>query len=126
MPLVFKKDDKWENLGSIDEFFSSYGDCSVSIDDINEPNIRLSIVSNQEIEFKLLCSTSLSSIIRQNGGFPLGMGKYIIYKITEGNGSKYIRVSQSIEIDVNHPESERLEHLLKGNVIKVFKIEELK
>lgn len=126
MPIVFKKDDKFEDLGSIEEFLSSYGDCSVSIDDIDEPNIGLTIVSNQEIEFKILCSTPLSSIIRQNGGFPEGMEKYRILKITKDDGSKYIRVSQSIDIDGSHPDSERLERTLKGNVRQFFKIEDLR
>lgn len=125
MSLVFKKEDKFEDLGSIEEFLSSYGDCSVSIDDIDEPNIRISIVSNQEIEFKILCSTPLSSIIRQNGGFPEGMEKYRILKITKDDGSKYIRVSQSVDIDVSHPDSEKQERILKGNVKQIFKIENL-
>lgn len=125
MPLVFKKDDKFEDLGSIEEFFSDYGDSSVSIEDIDEINIRLTIVSNQEIKFEILCSTPLSSIIRQNGGFPDGMEKYRILKITKDDGRKYIRVSQSIDIDGSLPDSERLENTLKGNVRKFFKIEDL-
>jgi hypothetical protein len=125
MPIVFKKDDKFEDLGSIEEFFSGYGDSSVSIEDIDEINIRLTIVSNQEIKFEILCSTRLSSIIRQYGGFPDEMEKYRILKITKNDGSKYIRVSQSIDIDGSLPDSEILEKRLKGNVRQFFKIEDL-
>jgi hypothetical protein len=122
MPLIFKKDDKFEDLGSIEDFFSSYGDCSVSIDNIDEPNIRLTIVSEQ------FCSNPLSSIIRQNGGFPEGMGKYRILRITKEDGSSYIRLSQSIDIDASQPSSEieRLEKTLKGNIRHFIKIENLK
>lgn len=128
MPLIFKKDDKFEDLGSLEEFLSSYGNSSVSIDNIDEPNIRLTIVSEQEIEFKLYCSNPLSSIIRQNGGFPEGMEKYRILRITKEDGSSYIRVSQSIDIDASQPSSEieRLEKTLKGNIRHFIKIENLK
>ena len=128
MPLIFKKDDKFEDLGSIEEFFSSYGDCSVSIDDIDEPNIRLTIISEQDIEFNLFCSKSLSNIIRQNGGFPEGMGKYRILRITKEDGRNYIRVSQSVDIDasVDNPEIERLINTMKGNIRQFIKIDNLK
>jgi len=128
MPLLFKKDDKFEDLGSVEEFFSRYGDCSVSIDDIDEPNIRLTIISNQEIEFKLLCSNALSEIIRQETGFPKGMERYRILRITKNDGTSYIRVSQSIDIDLNQANSEIqvLEKTLKGNKRFVLKIDDNK
>jgi len=128
MPLIFKKDDKFEDLGSIEEFLSKFGDCSVSIDNIDEPNIRLTIISDQEIEFKILCSNPLSDIIRQEGDFPQGMERYRILRITRNDRNSYIRVSQSIDIDVNQPNSEIeiLENTLKGNKRFVLKIGDIK
>jgi hypothetical protein len=128
MPLIFEKDNKFEDLGSLEEFLSSYGDCLVSIDDINEPNIRLTIVSEQEIEFKILCSNPLSKIIQENGGFPEVIEMYRIIRIKKKDGGSYIRVSQSINIDVSKPNSEveKLKNTVKGNIIYSFKIESLK
>jgi hypothetical protein len=126
MPIIFKADDNFEDLGSIEDFLCNYGNCTITIDNIDESNIGLTIVSNQEIELKILCSIPLSTIIRQIGGFPEGIEKYRILKIKNADGSKYIRISQSIEIDGSHPDSEKLGQALKGNVRTIFKIENLK
>lgn len=121
--MSLKFNDKFEDLGSMDDFFSQYGDCSVSIDKIDEPNIKLSIISVEGIEFKILCSTSLSKIIFQNNGFPEGMEKYRVQRITRDDGSKYIRITQSIEIDSTTPDAEYLEATLKGSVSQFRKFD---
>lgn len=127
MALEFKKDEKFEDFGSLEEFFSKYGDCSVEIDDIDEPNIRLIFTSNQDIEIRFLCSIPLSDIIRQEGGFPIGMEGYRILRITKNDGSSYFRISQSIDIDINQPDSEieKLDKTLRGNKRFVLKIDKI-
>lgn len=125
MAIEFKKDPKYEDLGSLDDFFSKYGDCSVSIENIDKANIPLSIISNQEIEFKLYCSYALSDIIRQQQGFPHDMENYRILRITNSDGSNYIRVSQSINIKKSIDECFDEVEKLKGNVRIVFNIDDI-
>ncbi len=127
MAIEFKKDEKFEDFGSLEEFFSKYGDCSVEIDDIDEPNIRLIFISNQDIEIRFLCSVPLSDIIRQEGGFPIGMDGYRILRITKNDGSSYFRISQSIDIDISQPDSEveKLDKTLRGNKRFVLKIDKI-
>ena len=124
MSLEFKKDDKFEDLGSFEDFFNNYGDCSVSIDHIDKPNIQLTVISNQEIEFKLVCSLPLSNIIREEKGFPTGMEKYRILRISRQDSSSYIRVSQSvdIELDISNSNVMDLDNKQRGNKRFVFKI----
>lgn len=127
MALDFKKDEKFEDFGSLEEYFKNYGDCTVSIEDIEEPNIKLIIISNQEIEFRLLCSIPLSNIIRQKGGFPEEMDGYRVLRIKKNDVESYFRVSQSIDIDLNQLDSEieKLDKTLIGNKRFVFKIENM-
>jgi hypothetical protein len=120
--LEFKKDEKFEDLGSLDDFFNSYGDCDVSIEDIEKTNIQLTIVSNQQIEFKLVCSQALSNIIREENGFPFGMEKYRIYRICEPDGNCYIRISQSIMIEYNSSNDSEMENKLKGHIRYIFRV----
>lgn len=131
MKIESKKDPKFENLGTLNDFISKYGVCSMTIDDINEPNIPLSIISNQEIEFKLYCSYALSDIIRHQQGFPYGMKNYRILRITNNDGSSYIRVSQSADIkgDPTMSIHECLEEAKKmegRNIGIVFNIDDIK
>ena len=120
--LEFKKNEKFKDLGSLDDFFNSYGECVVSIEDIEKTNIQLSIVSDQQIEFKLMCSQPLSDIIREEKGFPFGMEKYRIYRISEANGNCYIRISQSIMIEYNESNDFEMDSKLKGNIKYFVKV----
>jgi len=120
MALEFKKDDKFEDLGSLKEYCNSYGKCKISIHNINDSNIALTIKSSQEIQFILLCSYALSNIIKKHRSFPEKFESYRILRIKKDNGEKFIRVSQNIDIEENQllsdEEFDKLTNSLEGNV----------
>ena len=120
MALEFKKDEKFEDLGSLKEFCSNYGICKISIKNINDSNIVLTIKSSQEIQFSLLCSYRLSNILKKIKAFPKRFECYRVLRITNNNGDKFIRVSQNIDLEVNelltHEEFEKLTNSIEGNI----------
>jgi hypothetical protein len=120
MALDFKKDDKFEDLGSLKEFCSNYSICKIYIDNINDSNIMLTIKSSQEIQFNLLCSHTLSNILRKLKSFPERFECYRVLRIKNDNGDKFIRVSQNIDLEVNEllsdEEFDKLTNSLEGNV----------
>ena len=67
-PLEFKSNhnEKFQDLGSIEEYFKIYGDFECRIIDIDEPNIKLLIISDEEVETIMSCSQKLSKIIKEN------------------------------------------------------------
>jgi hypothetical protein len=119
----------FEELETLKEFCDKYGDYRISYEDIKEYNIQLIISSNQEIEFKILCSNALSEIIRIENKLPKNLLEYKVLRITENNRS-YIRVSQSrtIEADSNLSFWENMEMAKKlpGNISVSFKVEDIK
>lgn len=119
----------FEELETLKEFCEKYGDCTVSVEDMQEYNIQLKISSDQEIEFKILCSNALSDIIRKENKLPENLFDYKILRITENNRS-YIRVSQSrtVEADPNLSLWENMEKVkdLHGNISVSFKVEDIK
>lgn len=120
MALDFKKDDKFEDLGSLKDYCNNYGTCKISIDNIKDSNILLTIKSSQEIHFTLLCSYPLSNIIKKQKSFPEKFESYRILRIKKNNGEKFIRVSQNIDIEENqllaNEEFDNLINRLEGNV----------
>lgn len=120
MALDFKIDDKFEDLGSLKEFCSKYGKCKISVENINDSNIVLTIKSSQEIQFSLLCSYPLSNILKKLKAFPEKFEHYRVLRIKKDNGDKYIRVSQNIDIEENqlfsNEEFDKLTNGLEGNV----------
>ena len=119
MALEFKKNDKFEDLGSLKEYFSNYGECKISIDNINDSNIVLTIKSSQEIQFTLLCSYALSNIIKKQKSFPEKFEYYRILRTKKENGEEYIIVSQNIEVDGNKlsdEEFDKLTNSVEGNI----------
>ena len=120
MALDFKKDDKFEDLGSLKDYCNNYGTCKISIDNITDSNILLTIKSSQEIQFTLLCSYPLSNIIKKHKSFPEKFESYRILRIKKDNGEKFIRVSQNIDIEENQlladEEFDNLINRLEGNV----------
>lgn len=129
MALEFKKNDEFEDLGSLKEYFSGYGECKISIDNFNDSNIILNIKSSQEIQFNLLCSYALSNIIKKQKTLPEKLESYRILRIKKYNGEKYIRVSQNIVIDGNQTsfeEYQKISNKVEGNVSLGFTISESK
>lgn len=119
MALEFKKDNKFEDLGSLKEYCSYYGECKISIDNINNSNIVLTIKSSQEIQFTLICSYALSNIIKKQKSFPEKFESYRILRTKKEKGEKFIRVSQNIEIDGNQlsdEEFDKLTNTVEGNI----------
>ena len=100
-PLEFKSNhnEKFQDLGSIEEYFKIFGDFECRIIDIDEPNIKLLIISEEEVETIMLCSQKLSKIIKENNGFPKGMNSYRILRIVNSNSRPFIRVSVNMTID---------------------------
>jgi hypothetical protein len=119
----------FEELGTLKEFCEKYGECEISFENINDYNVSLNIVSEQEIEFKILCSNALSEIIRNEKKLPENITEYNVLKVTE-NGRSYIRVSQSrnLEADPNLDFWENFEKVkdLPGSITISFKAEDLK
>jgi hypothetical protein len=57
LPLEFKSNQhKFQDLGSIEEYFKIYGDFECRIIDIDEPSIKLLIISDEEVETLMSCS----------------------------------------------------------------------
>lgn len=129
MALEWKKNDKFEHLGTLEDFFKDYGDCHGIIGDINEPNIKLNIKSEQEIEFTIYCSKPLSEIIRNSRTIPEYMNQYNLYRIIDSFGNKYIRVTQEILVN-NDPnldliDNAKLYENIKGSVKISFNLDEI-
>jgi hypothetical protein len=101
MAFEFKKGDKFEDLGSLEEFCKNFGKCKIKIQDKAEKRITLNIKSIQDVEIKILCSIALSEIIRNTKGFPKDFQDYRLLRITNINGKKMIRLSQKIAYDVD-------------------------
>jgi hypothetical protein len=116
-PLEFKSNhnEKFQDLGSIEEYFKMYGDFECRIIDIDEPNIKLLIISDEEVETIMSCSQKLSKIIKENKGFPKGMNNYRILRIVNPNSKPYIRVSVNMTIDWDGS-SEVLDDVMKNNI----------
>lgn len=111
MALEFKKNDTFEDLGSLKEYCNNYGNCKISVNNINDSNIALTIKSSQEIQFTLLCSYALSNIIKKQKSFPEKFEYYRILRIKKDNGEKFIRVSQNIDIEENQLSDEEFAKL---------------
>ncbi|HOD10152.1 MAG TPA: hypothetical protein PKH91_05370 [Flavobacterium sp.] len=129
--LNFKApDNQFEDIGSLKEFCEKYGDCKITFEDIKDSNITLNIISNQEVEFKFLCSRTLSEIIRENKSLPDNIREYRILRINCDSGISYIRVSQSIKIEGDYSLSvaENMEKLkdVYGNVSVWFSVDKIK
>jgi len=126
----FKKDNRFEDLGSLKEFGEKFGICKISIASISEANIHLSIKSNQEIEFKMLCSIPLSQIIRAKKSLPENIAEYRVLRIKENDETSYIRVSQSIIIEADSDISfnENIEKIkdIDGSVLLSVKVKDFK
>ncbi len=124
-----KNSTVFKDLGTLKVFCEKFGDFTVSIKDINEHNIQLILNSNQEIEFRILCSNALSEIIRKNNGLPEDLFEYSVLKITE-NDRSYIRISQArtVEGDPNLSIWENMEKFkeIPGCVSFSFKIDDIK
>ena len=62
-PLEFKsnQNEKFQDLGSIEEYFKIYGDFECRI--IDEPKIKLLIISDEEVETLMSCSQSNFSFL---------------------------------------------------------------
>lgn len=122
------ENDKYEDLGTLQEFCNNFGTCKIYVEDLDRRNIRLTIRSNQDVEFKLFCSAALSDIIKSKKGLPADIEKYRLLRIRKRFGSHYIRVSQSIhlEADPNNPISDEEIDKIPGNVTISYKIEDLK
>lgn len=127
-PLEFKSNQnkKFQDLGSIEEYFNKFGDFECRIIDIDETNIKLLIISEEEVETIMLCSQKLSKIIKENNGFPKGMNNYRILRIVNSNNKPFIRVSVNMNIDWDGS-SEVFDDVMKneiykGNLVLSFKI----
>jgi hypothetical protein len=128
--LEFKSNhnEKFQDLGSIEEYFKKFGDFECRIIDINEPNIKLLIISVEEVETTMICSQKLSNIIKENKGFPKGMNGYRILRIVNSNSKPFIRVSVNMKIDWDGS-SEVFDDVInnevyKGNLVLSYKIPE--
>ncbi len=128
--LEFKSNhnDKFQDLGSIEEYFKKFGDFECRIIDIDEPNIKLLIKSVEEVETTMICSQKLSKIIKENKGFPKGMNGYRILRIVNSNSKPFIRVSVNMKIDWDGS-SEVFDDVInnevyKGNLVLSYKIPE--
>jgi hypothetical protein len=121
------ENDKYEDLGTLIDFCNNFGTCKIHVEDMDSRNIRLVIRSYQDVEFKLLCSSSLSDIIKSKQKLPPEIGKYRILRIRRKLGSQYIRISQSIHIeaDPDNPMTEEELNDIPGNVTISYKIEDL-
>jgi hypothetical protein len=120
MPLLeFKSNhnEKFQDLGSIEEYFKVFGNFECRIIDIDEPNIKLLIISEEEVETIMLCSQKLSKIIKENNGFPKGMNSYRILRIVNSNSKPFIRVSVNMTIDWDGS-NEVLDDVMKNEVYK--------
>lgn len=122
-------DNKFEYLGSLKEYCNKYGRCVISYEDTNDANVKIKISSEQEIEINILCSRSLSDIIRNKKELPTNIYDYNVLRIINNNGTSYIRLSQVIEAE-GDPSLSLMENMEKfkdvdGNVKISFKIEDL-
>jgi|LakMenEpi03Aug12_release.lakeMendotaPanAssembly.Ray.scaffolds.fasta_scaffold868906_2 hypothetical protein len=129
MPLPqFKSNhnDKFQDLGSIEDYFKTFGNFECRIIDIEEPNIKLLIISEEEVETIMTCSQKLSKIIKDNSGFPKGMNAYRILRIVNLNSKPFIRISVNMNIDWDGS-SEVYDDVMNnqaynGNLIMSYKI----
>jgi len=121
-----KQDNKFEDLGSLKDFCSKYGAYNIVIENDTSSNIYLLIISEQEIELRILCSIALSEIIRVEGELPKNIDDYHVLRITRNDDTSYLRVSQNLnfEGDPNLSAMENFEKIkdLKGNVAIHIKI----
>ena len=127
-PLEFKsnQNEKFQDLGSIEEYFNKFGDFECRIMDIDETNIKLLIISDEEVETTMICSQKLSKIIKENKGFPNGMNNYRILRIVNSNSKPFIRVSVNMKIEWDGS-TEVLDDVMKneiykGNLVLSYKI----
>ena len=101
----------------------------MSFEDTSNANIKLKISSEQEIEIIIICSRSLSDIIRKEKRLPANIYDYNVLRIVKNNGTSYIRVSQLIDAE-GDPSLSIMENVEKvqdiaGSVKICFKIENL-
>lgn len=116
---------KFEDLGSIGECFTKFGEATYQLVDINDEKIKLLISVNEDIEIKILCSRQLSKIIKESNGLPFGIEKYRVLRIKMNNGKSYIRLSVNLEFDGDILESIndtfKKHEIFKGNKIILYK-----
>ena len=100
---------------------------SITHGDMNENNIELKINFNDQIA-KILCSKTLSDIIRNEKKLPENILDYEILTVTDNYGS-YTRLSQcrTVEGDVDLGIMENMEKLkdTTGSVCVVFKLDDM-
>lgn len=100
---------------------------SITHGDMNENNIELKINFNDQIA-KILCSKTLSDIIRNEKKLPENILDYEILTVTDNYGS-YTRLSQcrTVEGDANISIMENMEKLKDstGSVRVSFKLDDL-
>lgn len=100
---------------------------SITNGDLNEDNIELKINFKNKTA-KILCSKSLSDIIRNEKKIPENILDYEIVTVTDNNGS-YTRLSQcrTVEGDVNLGIMENMEKLKDstGSVRVCFKLNDI-
>jgi hypothetical protein len=99
LDFKLKGNSKFQDLGSLDEYFDKYGETDCYIEDLKSSNIKLLFKTKDEIEIILTCSQQLSDIIKKNSGFPQGMENYRVLRILKDNGDSYIRISINMELD---------------------------
>lgn len=120
----------FEDLGSLKEFSERYGGLGeVQIENCNEYNLLLILKTKEEFEMRLLCSNALSKIIIQSNSFSKDFLDYRVLRITKSNGTKYIRVSQNIEIkgdpNIDIMTQVELSKKIKGNKRIIFHASDL-
>lgn len=100
---------------------------SITHGDMNENNIELKINFNDQIA-KILCSKTLSDIIRNEKKLPENILDYEILTVTDNYGS-YTRLSQcrTVEGDANISIMENMEKLKDstGSVRVSFKLDDI-
>ena len=115
----------FKNEGTLREVLLK--DFSITHGDMNESNIELKINFNDQIA-KILCSKTLSDIIRNEKKLPENILDYEILTVTDNYGS-YTRLSQcrTVEGDANIGIMENMKKLndSAGSVRVSFKLDDL-
>lgn len=116
---------KFKNEGTLrEELLEKF---SITHGDMNENNIELKINFNDQIA-KILCSKTLSDIIRNEKKLPENILDYEILTVTNNNGS-YTRLSQcrTVEGDPNMGIMENMQKLndSTGSVRVSFKLDDI-
>lgn len=125
------KEDQFENLGSLKEYCEKFGGViQIEVDNTEPYNTVLIIKMREEVELKLLCSIPLSKIIFETKLTTEEILDYKVLRVTKDDGSKYIRVSQSIDIkadpNLSIEENIKLTEHVKGSKHLVFYMSDMK